>query len=234
MTGEPLSASVTDAVTRRLLPRAVVKSSRADGLARLGAAARHRLGRRGRVELYFAFDDPWSAVAVLDLAERLRTREVLLDLRPILKRGIPGDPAADLKRRYALDDARRLAARSGLALAATEPRDPQATGFLAEWVASGTQGPALTRFCVEAVRRLWFDPEAEVRPADFAGLWREQIGGDPGPPGAAGSVRRNERRMCLRGIYEVPAAWVHGQWFFAHERSAQICERLDDLGWPAG
>lgn len=229
-----MSASVSDVVTRRLLPRVVVKSSRADGLARLGASARHRLGRRGRVELYFAFDDPWSAVAVLDLAEQLRTRDVLLDLRPIVKRGIPGDPAADLKRRYALDDARRLAARSGLALAATEPRDPRATGFLAEWVASGTQGPALTRFCVEAVRRLWFELDAAARPADFAELWREQTGGDPGPPGAAGRVRRNERKMCLRGIYDVPAAWVHGQWFFAHERSAQIGARLDDLGWPAG
>ncbi len=234
MTGEPMSASVSDVVTRRLLPRVVVKSSRADGLARLGASARHRLGRRGRVELYFAFDDPWSAVAVLDLAEQLRTRDVLLDLRPIVKRGIPGDPAVDLKRRYALDDARRLAARSGLALAATSPAIP---GRPASWPSGsprrrrGRRSPASA---CEAVRRLWFESDAAARPADFAELWREQTGGDPGPPGAAGRVRRNERKMCLRGIYDVPAAWVHGQWFFAHDRSAQIGARLDDLGWPAG
>ena len=40
--------------------------------------------------------------------------------------------------------------------------------------------------------------------------------------------------MCLRGPYDTPAAWVHGQWFFAHDRSAQIGARLDDLGWTAG
>jgi hypothetical protein len=26
---------------------------------------------------------------------------------------------------------------------------------------------------------------------------------------------------------------VHGQWFFAHERLAQIEHRLDELGWAA-
>ena len=193
-----MSASVSDVVTRRLLPRVVVKSSRADGLARLGASARHRLGRRGRVELYFAFDDPWSAVAVLDLAEQLRTRDVLLDLRPIVKRGIPGDPAVDLKRRYALDDARRLAARSGLALAATEPRDPRATGFLAEWVASGTQGPALTRFCVEAVRRLWFESDAAARPR---GLRRALARADRGRSGSPG----RRRASAPQRAQDVPA-----------------------------
>jgi len=30
---------------------------------------------------------------------------------------------------------------------------------------------------------------------------------------------------------DTPAAWVHGQWFFAHDRLVQIGERLDDLGW---
>ena len=158
---------------------------------------------------------------------------MLLDLRPIVKRGIPGDPGrrsqASLCARRRAAIGRAVRARAG----GDEPRDPRATGFLAEWVASGTQGPALTRFCVEAVRRLWFELDAAARPADFAELWREQTGGDPGPPGAAGRVRRNERKMCLRGIYDVPAAWVHGQWFFAHERSAQIGARLDDLGWPA-
>jgi hypothetical protein len=46
-------------------------------------------------------------------------------------------------------------------------------------------------------------------------------------------VRRNERRMRRRGPYDTPAAWVHGQWFFAHDRPAQIAHRLDQLGWAA-
>jgi 2-hydroxychromene-2-carboxylate isomerase len=231
MSEELMSASMADVVTRRLLPRAVVAQSRVDGLARLGAAARQRLGRRGRVDLYFAFDDPWSAVAVLDLSERLRDREVVLALRPIVRRGIPGDPAVDLKRQYALTDARRLGGRLGLALGPSEPREPESTSYLADWAAAAPQGPALTRFCVEALRRLWFAPGAAVRPSDFAELWRSELGSEPAPPGATLRVRRNERRMCLRGIYDVPAAWVHGQWFFAHERAAQIADRVDALGW---
>jgi len=27
---------------------------------------------------------------------------------------------------------------------------------------------------------------------------------------------------------------VHGRWFFAHDRPAQIEQRLNDLGWTAG
>ena len=39
--------------------------------------------------------------------------------------------------------------------------------------------------------------------------------------------------MRRRGGYDTPAAWVHGQRFFAHDRLVQIGERLDDLGWTA-
>ncbi|MGZ4201786.1 MAG: hypothetical protein ACXVRH_06985, partial [Thermoleophilaceae bacterium] len=55
---------IGEVITRRVLPRAVVAESRIDWLARLGAASRRRLHRRGRLELYFAFDDPSSAVAL--------------------------------------------------------------------------------------------------------------------------------------------------------------------------
>ena len=47
-------------------------------------------------------------------------------------------------------------------------------------------------------------------------------------------MRRNERLMRRRRPYDTPAAWVHGQWFFAHDRLAQIAARLDELGWTAG
>jgi hypothetical protein len=122
-----------------------------------------------------------------------------------------------------------------------EPLAAEEAAFLAEWVAAAgapaaAQGPALTSFCVAAMRRLWLETDGRVRRAEYAGLWRERFGGEP--PGAApdagagaAAVRRNERLMRRRRPYDTPAACVHGRWFFAHDRLAQIGERLDELGW---
>jgi 2-hydroxychromene-2-carboxylate isomerase len=217
----------TDRLKRRTLPTTVIALSQHDGPARLGAAARRRTGRRARVELYFAFDDAASAVAVVGLAECVAGRDAHLDLRPVVHRGIPGDPAAGQKRVYAITDARR---RADKLLVRDEPLTADATAFLAEWVAAGPAGDARVAFCVDAMRRLWFSDE----PLDRAGydvLWRLHFG--TAPVGSADAVRVNEQAMARRKPYDTPAAWVHGQWFFAHERLAQIGERLDDLGWTA-
>lgn len=225
--------SLADTLARRLIPRVMVAHSRIDWPARLGASARRRLGRQARVELFFAFDDPCSAVAVIDLAERLAARRARLVLLPVVRRGIPGDPALDQKRSYAITDARRLGARSGLALTRSQPLDPDSVSFLAEWVGSARQGAALTGFCVEALRLLWFGSEGPLPRADLAALWSEHFGGPPPLGSTAHAVRRNEARMHGRGPYDTPAAWVHGQWFFAHDRLAQIAARVDELGWGA-
>lgn len=230
-------------LTRRVLPRAVVTASRIEAPARASARVRRALGRRGRVELYFAFDDPCSAVAVVDLAERLAAFDVTLDLRPVVARGIAGDPAVQRKREYAIVDAGRLAARSGRALARRSPVDPAEVAFLARWVTTaGPPSRALTAFCVAAMTRLWMmDAEpggAGVDPAGYAALWRAAFdGADPPPeddagPGAdADAVARNERRMARRKMYDTPAACSHGRWWFAHDRPAQIAAWLDTLGW---
>lgn len=220
-------------LTRRVLPRAIVALSQVSWPSRLGAATRRHLGRRGRVELFFAFDDPCSAVAVIELAERVAGRDVQLVLKPVIARGIAGDPAVEQKRGCALVDARRLARRADLALRRGAPLPAGATAFLAEWAAAAPPGLALTRFCVEALRRLWFATDGPVDPAEYAALWRERLGEEPPEAGAGRSVRRNERLMRRRGPYDTPAAFVHGQWFFAHDRLAQIGTRLDDLGWRA-
>jgi hypothetical protein len=220
---------VRDTLTRRLLPRAVVALSRVDWPARAGARLRRLAGRRGRVELFFAFDDPCSAVAVIDLARRVSSRDVQLLLKPVVARGIEGDQAVELKRRYALVDARRRARRAGLELERTEPVKATDTAFLAEWAAAATPGPALTSFCVEALTKLWFEPSPPPSPADYAPLWHARFADEPSP----GDVRRNERLMRRRKPYDTPAAWIHGQWFFAHDRPVQIGERLDALGWTA-
>ncbi len=157
---------------------------------------------------------------------------MLLLLRPVVRRGIPGDPAVEQKRRYAIDDARRLARRLGLGLSRNEPLAAEQTAFLAEWVARGPQGPALQRFCLGAVGDLWLTGGGTLERAELEALWRECLGRAPvaAHEGEA-AVHRNERLMKRRRPYDVPAAWVHGQWFFAHDRPAQISERLDELGW---
>jgi 2-hydroxychromene-2-carboxylate isomerase len=228
-----MPTSPADVLTRRVVPRAVVALSQVSWPSRLGAATRRHLGRRGRVELFFAFDDPCSAVAVIDLAARVAGRDVQLFLGPVVRRGIADDSAVDLKRRYAIADARRLGGRAGLVLSRSEPLTAGATAFLAEWAASAPQGLALTRFCVKALRRLWFATDGPVCRAEYAAEWRDQFGGDPPVAGGADGVRRNEQLMSRRGPYDTPAAWVHGRWFFAHDRLVQIGDRLDSLGWTA-
>ncbi|HET6509150.1 MAG TPA: hypothetical protein VFG42_20310 [Baekduia sp.] len=222
-------------LTRRVLPRAVVAASRIEAPARGAARLRRALGRRGRVELYFAFDDPCSAVAVIDLAERLARFDVTLAPRPVVARGIAGDPAAGQKREHAIVDANRLAARSGRALARDAPVAPEEVAFLARWVATAeAPSRALTAFCVAAATRLWMMPAETdaVEPEGYAALWRAAFGGaDPPPLGEVDPVRRNERRMARRKMYDTPAAYSHGRWWFAHDRPAQIAAWLDTLGW---
>lgn len=219
-----------DHVTRRVMPSLVVRLSRNDRPAEIACEVRRRFGRRGRVELFFAFDDPNSAVALIDLAIRLEDFDVQLVLKPVVKRGIPDDPAVEDKRRHAIDDARRLFKRSGLSMVRADPIRPEATAFLAEWVAAAPAGPALSAFCVVAMKKLWLEEEGEINPDEFTGIWQQNFGSHP-PSSGSEAVRVNEKLMKRRGPYDTPAACVHGQWFFAHDRLAQIADRLDDLGW---
>jgi len=156
----------------------------------------------------------------------------VLDLRPVVNRGIPDDPAVEKKREFAITDARRLFKRAGLTMRRETPIRPEESTFLAEWSATVLPGPALTTFCVAAMRELWLVGGETIDRDVFAGFWRESFGVDPpeGPRGAI-AVNANERRMSRRGPYDTPAAWVHGRWWFAHDRLPRIAERLDELGW---
>jgi 2-hydroxychromene-2-carboxylate isomerase len=233
-TGQPILAApraLADRLARRTLPRLVVASSTVTLPARLRAQRRRRNGAPGRLELFLAFDDPCSAVAALDLAERLARREVDVVPVPVVHRGIAGDPAVALKRDYAVLDARRLAGRSGLRLSREVPLPAEQTAFLAEWIAAAEPGPALLAFTTAALRRLWFETDGRVESGEYLELWRGYMHADPQPAPAA--VARCEKRMARRGPYETPAAWVAGRWYFAHDRPTQICEWLDELGWTA-
>jgi 2-hydroxychromene-2-carboxylate isomerase len=217
-------------IARRVVPSAVVALSRVTGPARLAAAARRRSGRSGEVELYFAFDDPCSAVAVIDLVARIADRPVDLLMKPVLRRGIPGDPAVGLKRRYAIVDARRLGRRLGLELTRSDPLRAQSTAFLAEWVAeSGVRSPELSTFCARVMRHLWFETNGEPSREALRAIWLEELG--TAPATGRHQTRMNEARMARRGPYATPAAWLAGRWYFAQDRPAAIMEYLDELGW---
>lgn len=220
--------SPRDRLQRRVIPRAIVALSTIRRPARAAAGVRRALGRPGRVDLYVAFDDPSSAVALLGLTDRLSGRQVELRVAPVVERGIPADPAVDDKRAYAVIDAARLARRSGLELARGEPLAPEATAFLARWAAGITDPAARAAFSAAAMRRLWFETDGPVVEDDYAGLLPGEA-----PAAAPATVARTERSMAKAGLYDTPIAVVHRQWFFAHERLPAIEQRLDELGWVA-
>ncbi len=196
-----------DRLQRRLIPRLVVW---------LSTLRRPALRRRGRVQLFVAFDDPQSAFALVALAARGAPLVVL----PVVERGIPGDPAVEAKRRYALLDARRLAQRDGLALRRSEPLMAGDVAFLASWAAAAPTPD----FAVAAMQHLWFGSDGPVTPAPYAALWRKHCGGEP--PASATTAERAFRR---RKLYDTPVAVIGHEWFFAHERLPTIEQRLERL-----
>ena len=218
------------------VPRLILALSTFTLPFRLAAAARRATGRRGRLELFFSYDEPTSAYALIELACTVRGRRVRMELVPVVERGIPGDSAADRKRAYALVDGRRLARRLGLELGREQPLDPNEVGFLAAWTALGPQGPALQAFAEAAMQSLWFGNGGPVDRAGYASLWREMMGSEPpdeNSPEAAAALRANEKRMSRSGPYETPAAKIGGRWDFAQDRPKQIGAWLDELGWRA-
>jgi 2-hydroxychromene-2-carboxylate isomerase len=80
----------------------------------------------------------------------------------------------------------------------------------------GLAAPQRLEFCIDVLARLW-----------IAG---QDVVGQPTPAGER-AVHRNERRMRRLGPYDTPAAVIGRQWYFAHDRAAQIADRLDRLGW---
>lgn len=227
-------ASFADRISRNVVPGLVLGLSRIRRPARLAAAARRISGRRGVIELFVAFDDPNSAIALFELARRASPRKVDLVVRPVVDRDLEGDPAIESKRRYAVRDAGRIANRFGLVLSRGEPIPASDVAFLAEWVASVEPSPALTAFTLGAMRILWLESHDGAIPQcdAFVDLWRNTVGGVPGESDPA-AVASNERRMRRRGAYAVPMASVHGRLFFAHDRLDAIEAELDLLGWAS-
>src|SRR5258705_9866309 len=114
-----------DRLQRSFAPRAVV------ALSRLRVPRPWAL--TVRVELYFAFDDPYAVLGLPGLLELTRERGLELEMFPLVDRGIPGDPAADKRRAYSIVHAHRLVAREGCRLERKEPPHPSQRPFLPAW-----------------------------------------------------------------------------------------------------
>ena len=133
------------------------------------------------MRLFFAFDDPYSAIALAGLAETVKDRRVRLLLEPVVERGIPDDPAREAKRRYAIADSRRLARDLGLELARSDPVAPESVASIAAGAAAIPQGAARAEFCLAAMDHLWFEANEEPDPA---ACLRVPTEADPSGPSA--------------------------------------------------
>ncbi len=225
--------SLRDRIGRRAVPRLIVALSRIRLPRRVEAAVRRATGRRGRVDLFIAYDDPLSAVAVLGLAERLAVRPVDLIVHPVVARGIEDDPAVDRKRAYAVVDAGRLLARDGVTLSRRASLEPGEVAFLAAWTMQIADPADRAAFAADAMRALWCGSEGPVDRGALATAWAARATHAGPPVDDPAATAGGERRMRRRGLYDTPIAVVHGQWFFAHERLPAIEHRLDELGWTA-
>jgi len=237
-------ASAADRIERNVVPGLILALSRVRAPAKLAARARRLARRRGTVEAWIAFDDPNSAVALVELERRTRGRDVDLVVHAVVARDIEGDPAVEAKRIHAVEDASRLALRYGMRLGRREPLDREAVSFLAGWVAARPPSAGVTAFAAAAAKELWLEDGAEspgpaasverdlvLPPRErFVELWRNTVGGFP-VDGGRERVEAIERRMRRRGAYAVPMARVHGRLWFAHDRLDAIDRELDRLGW---
>lgn len=225
--------NVKEHLRRSLLPRAVIATGEIDWPQRLAARLRRGLGGRGRIELYFAFDDPYSAIALPALQALAVNRDLVLDLYPIIERGIDEDPAAEQRRRHAVTDSCWLARRNGLEFTRTLPLESGDVAFLAAWTESVRGSVVMTPFACSALEQLWFGSSGPVRQVDFLPLFRDCFQKDPTQALTDWMPRLqgNRNSMLCKGHWESPAARVAGQWFFAHERITQIDARLTALGW---
>ncbi len=222
--------SLAETLRRSTIPSLIVSLSRVEAPAKLSAQLRRALGRRARVELFFAFDDPYAAIALPGLLRIVRQHNASLTLYPIVSRGIADDPAALERRRHAVADSACLAQRFARKLSRREPLRAGDCAFLAAWTESARNDPGMAAFAAAALDLLWFQSSGAVDEAAFRRLHAQHLHSAAAAHNDQ-ALARNSERLLRGGHWESPAARVEGQWFLAHERLVQIDEHLARLGW---
>lgn len=222
--------SLAETLRRSVGPSLIVSTSRIEWPARISATLRRALGQSARIEFFFAYDDPYAAIALPGLINIARKHRVQLSLYPLLQRGIADDPAADARRLHAVEDSQRLARRSGKTLSRTQPLNAKDCAFLAAWTQSARDDEGILNFAAAALEQLWFGSNGPIKQDDFRRLHGQFLHSAAGA-GNEASLARNTERLIQRGHWESPAVLAEGQWFLAHERLPQISDHLEHLGW---
>lgn len=224
--------ALTEFLRRAAAPRIVVGTSRWRWAQNCRAALRKSFGLRPTVELFFAFDDPYAAIALPGLIKIAEAHKAQLKLWSLISRGIDGDPAATQRRVHAITDSRRLAQRDGRTLRRSAPLSVHDCTFLAAWTTAAAEHPQCNAFVAAALEKLWFGSDDRPTPETYAALYQSHISTPPPVVSATQTVQlaKNNQRLHQLGHWESPVARVAGEWFFAHERLQQIDERLNALG----
>ena len=225
-------SAVTEYLRRAAAPRLVVGLSRKRGLQKWRAALQRALGTPTNIDLFFAFDDPYAAIAMPGLIKIAATHNAKLNLIPLITRGIEGDPAANQRSVHAITDSRRLAQRNGRTLSRSAPLAAEDCAFLAAWAVAAAQHPNVNNFISEAIAQLWFGSTNQPLPQTYTAIYQQHIGTPPPTVTTAlrASLERNSSLLKKLGHWESPAARVAGEWYFAHERLVQIDAHLRALG----
>jgi 2-hydroxychromene-2-carboxylate isomerase len=214
---------------RSVLPQAAL---RAFWLRRRVSVAASKLLRRApRIERYFAFDDPYSAVALPSMIDLAQRHGVTLAVYPVVTRGIVGDPDLSLRIAASIVDATRLLRRTGATLGHQAPIAPDDVRFVAAWTEAARASGREITFAAEAVAALWNNGAPASQSESLRAIY-QRVAGSPPPTERVAfdqAVLRNETSLRSRGHWETPAARIAGEWFFAHERVEQMSALLAEL-----
>jgi len=216
---------------RSALPTAALwlLESRAQGAVRSGLGKLQR--RRPRAELYLAFDDPYGVLAVDIVRDIAEDFAIETEIVPVVRRGVGSDPDLDMRRAYALRDARRLGARRGRDIVRTTSIEPSRVAELAYWTEDARDRGAHQRWASAVLDRLWCRGKALPDYGELYALFHKTTGAAPPKEllRLRHRVRQNEARLERRGHWDTPSLWIEGKWFFAHERREQIRDYLAEL-----
>jgi len=216
-------------LAQSLIPRTVLRAFWLRRRIRVMTA--RAFGRPPRIELYFAFDDPYGAVALPALIALAAKHGVDLLIHPVVSHGIANDPDLPLRRADAIVDAARLLRRNGQSLARRVPIETSEARFLAAWTEAARDHGKETQFAAEALASIWERGDAVSSAGPLRAAYERVVGVAPPVVLTALDARitTNEQSLRSRGHWETPAARVAGEWFFAHERLETIDELLTSM-----